>query len=265
MVVSGSHTHTLITHTLICIQFGSRLTLSVSPEVCALHLLSRCDVKPSHSISVKCLLLPSYFLFIWRLPQHPVFNYFSPAADASHSNLLWITPLRTNVLWQTPLFQSITRPKSAISLAAKHTPTSNGTSFSLRGCNCRLWKAVALSVPTAQILYGNLRVGPRTQEVMGAPTPLMREHPLPCFGSDELLWCCRRVCLISAVSSVFFLIVLSPDKFTFMTVGGHYSGRCVSQLLPPCVYWFSFQSHALFCFVLFFLALWYVCRLHKSN
>lgn len=101
---------------------------------------------------MKCLLPPSYFLFIWQLPQHPVFNYFSPAADASHSNLLWITPLRTNVLWQTPLFQSITRPKSAISLPAKHTPTSNGTSFSLRGCNCRRWekekkkKAVAPSL-----------------------------------------------------------------------------------------------------------------------
>lgn len=69
------------------------------------------------------------------------------------SNLLWITPLRTNVLWQTPLFQSITRPKSAISQPAKHTPTSNGTSFSLRGCNCRRRKAAALLLLPLLLLF----------------------------------------------------------------------------------------------------------------
>lgn len=141
-----THTHALITHVnLYSVGVRPDLELftwamrfaSIKPTWCALKKKKKGKRKTSHGISVKCLLPQSYFLFIWQLPQHPVFNYFSRAADASRSNLLWITPLRTNVLWQTPLFQSITRPKSAISQPAKHTPTSNGASFSLRGCNCR--------------------------------------------------------------------------------------------------------------------------------
>lgn len=114
-----SHTHTHIS--MLCIHAPvHHWPWGVSHS---LHPLKSCGCVKiiSHHQREMSITTRSYFLFIWQLPQHTVFNYFSPAADVSGSNLLWITPARANALWRTPLFQSITCPKTAIFSAKCNT------------------------------------------------------------------------------------------------------------------------------------------------